>query len=117
VRSATNKFIRNGFAFKDPGFFGETASEYVDVRQGRVEYETGFYVASGTNPGDQLLRASHSALSRCKRAPAIPKKPAGLADVATDALRVLQRAQLGLDLRCLDLLISWILHPELPAMG
>ena len=45
------------------------------------------------------------------------KKPAGLADIAADSLRMLQHAQSSLDLPCLDLLVNWILHPEPPAVG
>ena len=36
------------------------------------------------------------------------EKPAGLADVAADALRMLQHAQRGFYLPCLVLLVSWI---------
>ena len=49
--------------------------------------------------------------------PRYSEKPAGLDDVATDAVRMLQHAQPGLHLPCLDLLVSWILHPEPPAVG
>jgi hypothetical protein len=45
------------------------------------------------------------------------KKPTGLADIAADALRMVQLAQPGLHLPCLDLLVNWILHPEPPAVG
>jgi hypothetical protein len=49
--------------------------------------------------------------------PRDPKKPAGLTDVAAQTLRMLQHAQPGLHLPCLDLLVSWILHPEPPVVG
>jgi len=49
--------------------------------------------------------------------PGNSKKPAGLADVAADALRMLQHAQPSLHLPCLDLFVGWILHPEPPAVG
>lgn len=45
------------------------------------------------------------------------KKPAGLTDVAAQTLRMLQHAQPGLHLPCLDLLVRWILHPEPPVVG
>lgn len=45
------------------------------------------------------------------------KKPTGLADVAADALRMLQHAQPSLHLPSLDLLVNWVLHPEPPAVG
>ena len=46
-----------------------------------------------------------------------PKKPAGLTDVAAQALRMLEHAQPGPHLTCLDLLVNSILHPEPPAVG
>jgi hypothetical protein len=52
-----------------------------------------------------------------KERPRYPEKPAGLADVAADALRMLQHAQPGFYLPCLDLLIDWILHPEPPTVS
>ena len=45
--------------------------------------------------------------------PRYPEKPASLADVAADALRMLQHAQPGLHLPCLDLLVNWIFIPNL----
>jgi hypothetical protein len=45
------------------------------------------------------------------------KEPAGLTDVATYALRMLQHAEPGLHLPCLDLLVRWVLHPEPPSVG
>jgi len=52
-----------------------------------------------------------------KERPRYSEKPAGLADVAADALRMLQHAQPGFYLPCLDLLVNWILHPEPPTVG
>ena len=51
-----------------------------------------------------------------KERPRYPKQPAGLADVAVDGLGMLQHAQRGLDLPCLDLLTSLILYPDPPAL-
>jgi hypothetical protein len=48
-----------------------------------------------------------------KSARETPKKPAGLTDVAAQALRILPHAQPGLHLPCLDLLVSWIFIPNL----
>ncbi|MGB6844470.1 MAG: hypothetical protein WBE09_06215, partial [Candidatus Acidiferrales bacterium] len=45
------------------------------------------------------------------------KKPAGLTDVAAQALRMLQHAHPGLYFTWLDLLVRWILHPEPPVVG
>lgn len=45
------------------------------------------------------------------------EEAAGLTDVAAHALRMLQHAQPGLHLPCLNLLVDWILHPRPPAVG
>jgi hypothetical protein len=45
------------------------------------------------------------------------KKPAGLTDVAAQTLRMLQHAQPGVHLSCLDMLVSRILRPEPPVVG
>jgi hypothetical protein len=52
-----------------------------------------------------------------KESPRYPEKPAGLADVAAEALRMLQHAQPGFYFPCLDLLIDRILHPEPPMVS
>ena len=70
----------------------------------------------------QIPETSHPALlialfPDVKKRPRYSEKPAGLADVAAYALRMLQHAQPCLHLPCLDLLVRWILHPEPPAVG
>jgi hypothetical protein len=53
-------------------------------------------------------------LSNIEERPGPPKKRQGLADVAAHALRLLQHAQSGLHLLCLNLLIDWIFISNLP---
>jgi len=49
--------------------------------------------------------------------PRYSEEPTGLTNVAADALRMLQHAQPGLYLSCLDLLVHWILHLGPPLVG
>jgi hypothetical protein len=56
-------------------------------------------------------------LPNVKERPRYSEEPAGLTNIATYALRMLQHPQPGLHLPCLDLLVYWILHPEHPAVA
>jgi hypothetical protein len=52
--------------------------------------------------GKRLSRSFHSDASRCRKVRCIPQR-SGQSDIAAQALRMLQHAQPGLHLSCLDL--------------
>lgn len=52
-----------------------------------------------------------------EKRPGYTEEATGLTDVAAHALRMLQHAQPGLHLPCLNLFIDWILHLRPPAVG